>query len=218
MFTTYILIALPAITECIFMHLGILIITLFANNLSDTALAGVGIGSAFNELLCITLLTGLNQAQQTLVSQAYGYGNLSLCGVLLNRGRIIVILIFVPLTLMMSYSDSILEALNQDAEVTQYAFSYILLSTPGTFFFLMFDLTRKFLNSMTITWIPMTAQLFATAMLPFWCHVMLEQYDGMILGLAMAYNMTQFILFMTVTILAYLKSEIRAAMVLPEAG
>ena len=63
MFTTYILIALPAITECIFMHLGILIITLFANNLSDTALAGVGIGSAFNELLCITLLTGLNQAQ-----------------------------------------------------------------------------------------------------------------------------------------------------------
>ena len=190
MFTTYILIALPAVTECIFMHLGILIITLFANNLSDTALAGVGIGSAFNQLFCVTLLTGLNQAQQTLVSQAYGYGNLSLCGVLLNRGRIILILIFVPLTMVLSYADSILDALNQDAEVTQCAFSYILLSTPGTFFFLMFDLTRKFLNSMTITWIPMAAQIFATVMLPFWCHMMLERYDGMILGLAMAYNMT----------------------------
>ena len=64
----------------------------------------------------------------------------------------------------------------------------------------------------------MTAQIFAILLLPFWCNIMLESYDGKIIGLAMAYNISQFVLLTTVTILAYLNSEIRAAMKIPEFG
>ena len=63
-------------------------------------------------ILLESMSIGLTSCVETLVSQAYGYGNLTLCGVLFNRGRIILILFFIPLAILLSYSDSILSALS----------------------------------------------------------------------------------------------------------
>ena len=67
-------------------------------------------------------MTGVNCAQETLVSQAYGAGDLRLCGVYLNRGRAIDTAIFIPLLVVGLYSNHLLAALGQDATVIKYAY------------------------------------------------------------------------------------------------
>lgn len=52
---------------------------------------------------------GLNGALETLVSQAYGARELSLCGVYLNRSRLIITIFFLPLILLLINTSSILK-------------------------------------------------------------------------------------------------------------
>ena len=63
-------------------------------------LAGVGLGTATCHLMVLSLMIGLNAAQETLTSQAFGAANLSLCGVYLNRGWFILAAFFIPLALI----------------------------------------------------------------------------------------------------------------------
>ena len=94
----------------------------YAGKLNDAhKLAGLGLGSCM--LLCLTsyIIEGMNGALETLVAQAYGAGQLHLCGVYLNRARVINTVIFVPLLIILLFTKPILEALGQDQEVTKYA-------------------------------------------------------------------------------------------------
>jgi multidrug resistance protein, MATE family len=64
-------------------------------------LAGVGVGNMFQNFCGLSIIIGLNGALETLVSQAYGAGNLGLCGIYLNRGRFVLICTFVPVFLIL---------------------------------------------------------------------------------------------------------------------
>ena len=99
----------------------------------------------------------MNGALETLVAQAYGAGQLQLCGVYLNRARVINTVIFVPLLIILLFTKPILMALGQDEEVIEYAKQYVLVNLPGVYFLGMFDLTKRFLNCMKTTWVPMIA-------------------------------------------------------------
>ena len=68
-----------------------------------------------------------------------------LCGVYLNRGRIILTVIFLPLVFFMIYSEEILILLGQDKDVSKYAVEYIKPMIIGMYFLGQFDLTRRFL-------------------------------------------------------------------------
>ena len=75
--------------------------TYFAARMNDpTKLAAIGLANVILMLMVQSLLTGLNSAQETLTSQAFGNGNLRLCGVNLNRGRFILIAFFIPLAIV----------------------------------------------------------------------------------------------------------------------
>ena len=72
----------------------------FAGRLGNPAmLAAVGIGNVTCMIFLITMFMGLNAAQDTLTSQAFGSGNLKLCGSYLNRGLTINFIVFMPLAL-----------------------------------------------------------------------------------------------------------------------
>ena len=86
-------------------------------------------------------MMGLNAGQDTLTSQAFGNGNLKLCGVYLNRGAFILTLVFIPLALIPSLrAEQILIQLGQDKEVSHLAQGYILYFLPGLYCLGMFDL------------------------------------------------------------------------------
>ena len=61
-----------------------------------------------------SIFTGLNGAIATLVSQAHGSNNHYLCGVYLNRGRLVAVLIFIPMAVLLLYSEELLLSIGQD--------------------------------------------------------------------------------------------------------
>ena len=107
--------ALPA---CLSMFIFVMQMTVnlfFVGRLNDAALiAGVGMGNVIANIMCLSFVMGFNQALDTLISQAYGAGQIRLCGTILNRGRIISILVFIPILIMLSHTEEILLSFEQD--------------------------------------------------------------------------------------------------------
>ena len=71
-------------------------------HLGDPAkVAGVGMANMFINMVAQSLILGGNYAVCTFVSQAYGAGNMRLVGVYRNKGRVMIMLIFIPILLAM---------------------------------------------------------------------------------------------------------------------
>lgn len=152
--------AVPSVITNLFNYLVMTSNTIFAGNFTENSaakLAGVGLGTMFLSMFCRHVLTGINTTQETLIGPAYGQGQLKLCGTYLNRGRAIITLIYVPLLILMCFSDRVLLAMGQNASVASYACSYITPMIPGMYFFCQFDLSRRFLTCMNFTTAPMVA-------------------------------------------------------------
>jgi len=67
----------PSIITNVFSYMVMTVNTIFAGSLkgdSAAKLAGVGLGSMVLGMFCRHVLAGVNCAQETLVSQAYGQG------------------------------------------------------------------------------------------------------------------------------------------------
>jgi hypothetical protein len=58
-----------------------------------------------------------------------------LCGQTLNRGRTIVTLVVIPMFIMFLWMDKILIAIRQSESVSIMGGQYVVLATPGAFFF-----------------------------------------------------------------------------------
>jgi len=82
---------------------------------------------------------------ETLVSQAKGRDNLELCGLYLQRGRVIVSIAFIPMLLVFYFSNDVLIMLGQDKSVITQAYVYIMVMAPSIFFMGLQDLQRKFM-------------------------------------------------------------------------
>ena len=118
----------------------------FAGHLgTESLMAGVGIGNIYMNILFVSTIWGLNGAISTLVSQAYGAGNLKLCGVYLNRGRITVAIFFIPLSILLFLSEYTFLLLGFDHEASHYAGKFCKGMTVSLFFTTQFDCNRKFL-------------------------------------------------------------------------
>lgn len=60
------------------------------------------------ESTILFVIIGMNGAMETLVSQAYGAGQFTLCGIYLNRARLINTVMFVPLVLLLLFTKQFL--------------------------------------------------------------------------------------------------------------
>ena len=117
-------------------------------------------------------------------------------------------MIFVPLFIILLFTKPILEALGQDEKVTWYAAQYVFVSLPGVYFHGMFDLTKRFLNCMKTTWVPMIAQVCATFLHIYWCNLFVVQREWDIIGLGLASSITACILLTVTMVYAHLVEEI----------
>ena len=95
-----------------------LINLIFIGHYGDEAMvAGVGMGNMILNILGLSIMFGLNAALETLVSQAAGSGNYELCGVYLNRSRFVILVFYIPVSIILLYAEPILIALDQDKKV-----------------------------------------------------------------------------------------------------
>jgi len=85
---------------------------IFVGRMGDaTLLAGVGLATTTINMMCFSLLVGLNGALETLVSQAFGMKELNLCGRYFNRGLVIMAVCYLPMVLILVFSEPILIAI-----------------------------------------------------------------------------------------------------------
>jgi Na+-driven multidrug efflux pump len=66
-------------------------------------------------------MLGINSTLNTLVSQSYGLGNYKLCGIYLNRSRILVTMTYVPLLGLLLKADAIFSTLGFDETAAYYS-------------------------------------------------------------------------------------------------
>ena len=149
---------------------------------------------------------GLNGALVTLVAQAKGADKIALCGVYLNRARLVNTLCFFPLMFLVisCVRASYFEKFNYDAKVQSHAQAYIFYSMPGIYFLSMHDLIKRFLMCFKNVWVPMLIQIGATCLHIFLCHIFTDNLGWGLDGIGAAFTITSFTLLATTTIFAHL--------------
>eukprot|EP00347_Sterkiella_histriomuscorum_P002719 403367069 len=190
-FWTVVKLAIPPIISMFFQFFVQLINTYYIGHLDDQVImAGIGMGNMLINILCFAITQGLNSALETFVSQSFGAANYQYCGVLLNRGRLIVTVILIPIILLFMVSDQALIYIGQDAQIAYISKQYSLLMIPGIWAMTQFDAIRKFMIAQRQNTMPVYIQ-FVTMIMHFgWCHLFINVYNFGIVGAAMATNIT----------------------------
>lgn len=210
---------MPTILSCLFMQLTYFINTVYAGHLHDASkLAGLGLGTCLLECLTLYIIMGMNGALETLVAHAYGANQLHLCGVYLNRARVINTILFVPLVTILLFTKQILAFLGQEESVVEYAHSYILANLFSVYILSMYDMTKRFLNCMQVTWVPMIAQVIATCFHVVWCQLFVVEWGWDMYGLGLASTVTSCILLLTTMVYAHCLENVRDALIWPDAS
>ena len=71
----------------------------YAGHLGDPAIiAAIGLGNMSMNVLGLAILEPMNSAIETQVSQAAGRGNNDLCQIYLNRARVVLFFLLIPIT------------------------------------------------------------------------------------------------------------------------
>ena len=95
--------AAPAIVTNILSFMCNINMVIFAGRMDDPInVAVIGLAISCTAIMMLAIMIGLNMAQETLTSQAYGANDLRLCGLYLNRGSLILLTFFIPLATLPS--------------------------------------------------------------------------------------------------------------------
>ena len=188
----------------------------FAGQLKDEAkLAGIGLAQTTLYTFMWAFMIGFTIPTSTFTSQAFGKGDLRLCGIILNRGRFIVTTFFCPMAVLLLFSRKILLALGQDAIVVEHAVKYIKLVLPAYYMYTMFHLSRRWLNSMRLNYVPMTVMVVGIPINIACNHLFVNVWKMDIEGIACAFTCTCFSLLFLITVYTYCIPSISQALFLP---
>mmetsp|Transcript_12782 Transcript_12782/g.21610 ORF Transcript_12782/g.21610 Transcript_12782/m.21610 type:complete len:275 (+) Transcript_12782:30-854(+) len=169
-------IALPAIFSSLVYKIRDTFNIIALGHLDEKELmAGVGMGNACIHLMGLSIILGLNSALDTLVSNAAGAGDLELCGVYLNRARVILTVCFLPIILIQRQLEGILLAAGQDAKVSAYTAEFIFYSLPGLYLLALQNAQLKFLNNLGKTKVPMYCNMVTVVMHPIWLYYLTDK-------------------------------------------
>ena len=107
--------------------------------LKDTnMLAGMGLANAIIYCLPCSFTFGITSVLETLVSQAIGSQQHALCGMYLNRQIVMISVMFLPISLVTTRSETILvNIFSQPEEASEYAQRYMAMSLPGLYLYFM---------------------------------------------------------------------------------
>lgn len=164
-------------------------------NLNDL-IAGFGVARIIVTATYISFIFGLNSALETLVSQAKGANDYSLCIVYLNRGRLVLCLqyiLFSPICLNTAY---FLKLLGQPPVASDIAQEYVHVFMPGIFMFALSDCQRRFLNCLGLSRVPFYTIIFSNVCHIALCHLLIKEWDWGIRGVAWSNNIVNALQFL----------------------
>ena len=105
----------------------------------------IGLGNIFINFIGVGIFFGMNGGFDTLASQALGLKDYVQCGFYLQQGRIIICGFYIPIAVLMAYSNEVLLALGQHPEVASEAAKFLLGFLPGMLLMGLNDLSSRLL-------------------------------------------------------------------------
>ena len=114
----------------------------------EEILAGVGMANMHMNIFLLSLIWGMNSTLNTLLTHAKGFGDLKQCGVYLNRSRIIMTCLFVPISIFILQTETVFNWMGFDPSASHHSQDYLVAILPGIYFLALFDSNRKFLNAL----------------------------------------------------------------------
>jgi multidrug resistance protein, MATE family len=189
---------------------------IFVGMFADTKMmAGFGLAMGIQGILGIAVLQAVICAQETLVSQAYGGSDLKLCGTYLNRGRFVLFATTVPFSLLLFFSEHLFVALKQDPEVAYYAGIYLRVMTFNLFLGGQFQIMKKFLIQMQITWAALMTTIIASCLHVLWLYVFIIKMEWHFFGIGIAMATTSLLQLVGVTAIGFTVPRIQEAIFCP---
>lgn len=114
----FISMAIPASISLLVSYLLTTVNLIFVGHLDDPMkVAACGLGNQIIVIFGQAAFYGLNSGMETLVSQAFGQKNLTLCGQIYQRGRMLVMLYYIPLLIIFSTQGWFLRLLGQNPDI-----------------------------------------------------------------------------------------------------
>lgn len=113
-----------------------------------------------------------------------------MCGVHLNRARVVVSMILVPAILLFVWIDQVLISLGQDAEISKIARNYCVWTIPGWFSLVQFDCTKRFLQTIHKEKISTYTQCVTTILHIGFGYLFIISLNLGVFGAAIALNIT----------------------------
>ena len=214
LFMTFTKLVVPSFLTNIMAFLGNTTTVVYAGQSNNEVwLAAIGLSNASVGIMMTSMLVGVNSAQETLSSQAFGANQLRLCGIYLNRGIMILNAAYLPLALSAGiFGEKILNALGQEPEVTAVSIDIIRIMLIAVFLWGHYDLRKRWLSCQRITFVPMIASFIATAVLVPACYIFMYTCNLGIKGIAVAAVVKEFTALAITVVYCYCKPEIRQVM------
>jgi MATE family multidrug resistance protein len=142
----------------------------------------------------------------------------TLCGNYLNRGLLILIVYFIPVAYAAAfYAEDIFIFIGQNPEVSHLASIQVLYSLPSVLAYGLFDVYRRWLAAMKVTFVPGILLLFAAFGHVFLCILFMSPEWAMdIKGLAAAASARDCALLFCIAVYARRsRKEVRLSVFLP---
>lgn len=123
---------MPAVLASLTMMLVETVDIIAVGHLGNTEyLSGVGLATSILNIFIFGIYIGLNGAIDTMISQASGLNNHKLANQVLNKAYFINTVLFIPIAVVMFFSESIFTFLHIEPESSYYAYVYMLPLIPG---------------------------------------------------------------------------------------
>ena len=169
---------------------------IFIGHLGDASkVASCGLGNMIIFIFGNAAFIGMNSGMETLVSQAYGAGNLALCGETYQRGRVVVMIYWFPLAVIFLLQGSFLTLLKQQQNVIDQTSHYLICMMPAAFLYGLNDLQNKFIIQMGKSSLILSTLSMALILHIFSNHYFVNVYNMDMSGCAFATCITYGFIF-----------------------
>ena len=118
----------------LFFPMYLMINAAFCGRLGKEYLAGLGLGSLTISTLLMSIGICFSMTTSSLVTPAFGAGDIRFCRVILNRQYFLNTLIFAVTIIPFVFLEDIYRAIGQKPEVAKLAATYAHYCAPGVYF------------------------------------------------------------------------------------
>ena len=126
---------IPSFFSMVVIHIQEVINISFIGHMGiESLISGIAMGNVFINIVVFAPCYGINGAADTLLSQSFGNNQNYLAGAILNWGRIVSAVLFIPLAIFLWFIEPFMIKIGMDTESSQYASVYIWRLLPGLFF------------------------------------------------------------------------------------